>query len=100
MERCMADGADRAGGAAGVAGPAARELAAEILRLLTAAGQTVAAAEALTGGLAAPALARAAGPASGFPRGAGAPPPRAHARTPGRGRRPAASDRHGPTPGG
>ena len=40
----------------GVAGPVARELATEILRLLTAAGQTVAAAESLTGGLVAAAL--------------------------------------------
>ncbi len=42
--------------AEGVAGPNARELATEILRLLTAAGQTVAAAESLTGGLVAAAL--------------------------------------------
>jgi nicotinamide-nucleotide amidase len=40
----------------GVAGPDARELATEILRLLTAAGMTVAAAESLTGGLVAGAL--------------------------------------------
>jgi nicotinamide-nucleotide amidase len=40
----------------GVAGPAARELAAEILRLLTRDGQTVATAESLTGGLVAAAL--------------------------------------------
>jgi nicotinamide-nucleotide amidase len=40
----------------GVAGPDARELATEILRLLTASGMTVAAAESLTGGLVAAAL--------------------------------------------
>jgi nicotinamide-nucleotide amidase len=40
----------------GVAGPDARELATEIIRLLTAAGRTVAAAESLTGGLVAAAL--------------------------------------------
>ena len=40
----------------GVAGPAARELATEIIRLLTRAGETVAAAESLTGGLVAAAL--------------------------------------------
>jgi nicotinamide-nucleotide amidase len=63
MERFMADGADAA---AGVAGPAARELAAEILRLLTAAGQTVAAAESLTGGLVAAALTDVPGSSSAF----------------------------------
>ena len=40
----------------GVAGPAARELATEVLSLLTQAGQTVATAESLTGGLVAAAL--------------------------------------------
>jgi nicotinamide-nucleotide amidase len=40
----------------GVAGPEARELATEILSLLTASGMTVAAAESLTGGLVAAAL--------------------------------------------
>jgi nicotinamide-nucleotide amidase len=60
MERFMADGA------AGVAGSAARELAAEILRLLTAAGQTVAAAESLTGGLVAAALTDVPGSSSAF----------------------------------
>jgi nicotinamide-nucleotide amidase len=47
----MTDGATGA-----VAGLAARELATEIIRLLTQAGQTVAAAESLTGGLVAAAL--------------------------------------------
>ena len=50
----------------GVAGPAARELAAEILRLLTAAGQTVAAAESLTGGLVAAALTDVPGSSEAF----------------------------------
>jgi nicotinamide-nucleotide amidase len=40
----------------GVAGPGARELATEILRMLTESGQTLAAAESLTGGLVAAAL--------------------------------------------
>ena len=55
-----------ADGAAGVAGSAARELAAEILRLLTAAGQTVAAAESLTGGLVAAALTSVPGSSAAF----------------------------------
>jgi len=50
----------------GVAGPAARELAAEILRLLTASGQTVAAAESLTGGLFAAALTDVPGSSAAF----------------------------------
>ena len=62
----MADGANGPDGAAGVAGPAARELAAEILQLLTAAGQTVAAAESLTGGLVAAALTDVPGSSSAF----------------------------------
>src|SRR6516225_7107451 len=50
----------------GVAGPVARELATEILRLLTAAGQTVAAAESLTGGLVAAALTDVPGSSQAF----------------------------------
>jgi nicotinamide-nucleotide amidase len=50
----------------GVAGPDARELAAEILRLLTASGHTVAAAESLTGGLVAAALTDVPGSSSAF----------------------------------
>ena len=56
----MADGAD------GVAGPVARELATEILRLLTTNGQTVATAESLTGGLVAAALTDVAGSSQAF----------------------------------
>ncbi len=52
--------------AEGVAGPNARELATEILRLLTAAGQTVAAAESLTGGLVAAALTDIPGSSTAF----------------------------------
>jgi nicotinamide-nucleotide amidase len=50
----------------GVAGPGAHELATEILRLLTAAGQTVAAAESLTGGLVAAALTDVPGSSQAF----------------------------------
>jgi nicotinamide-nucleotide amidase len=50
----------------GVAGPDARELAGEIIRLLTRAGQTVAAAESLTGGLVAAALTDVPGSSSVF----------------------------------
>jgi nicotinamide-nucleotide amidase len=50
----------------GVAGPDARELATEILRLLTAAGMTVAAAESLTGGLVAGALTDIPGSSEAF----------------------------------
>lgn len=50
----------------GVAGPDARELAAEILRLLTASGMTVAAAESLTGGLVAGALTDIPGSSTAF----------------------------------
>ena len=50
----------------GVAGPAARELAAEVLALLTKAGQTVATAESLTGGLVAAALTDVPGSSSAF----------------------------------
>jgi nicotinamide-nucleotide amidase len=50
----------------GVAGPGAHELATEILRLLTAAGRTVAAAESLTGGLVAAALTDVPGSSQAF----------------------------------
>lgn len=50
----------------GAAGPDARELAAEILRLLTENGQTVAAAESLTGGLVAAALTDVPGSSKAF----------------------------------
>jgi nicotinamide-nucleotide amidase len=50
----------------GVAGPDARELAAEILRLLTASSMTVAAAESLTGGLVAGALTDIPGSSTAF----------------------------------
>jgi PncC family amidohydrolase len=51
---------------AGVAGPAARELAAEVLRRLTEAGHTLATAESLTGGLVAAALTDVPGASSAF----------------------------------
>jgi nicotinamide-nucleotide amidase len=57
MEDDMADG---------VAGPAARELATEIVRLLTLTDQTVAAAESLTGGLVAAALTDVPGSSNAF----------------------------------
>ena len=50
----------------GVAGSAARELAAEVLRRLTEAGQTLATAESLTGGLVAAALTDVPGASSAF----------------------------------
>lgn len=50
----------------GVAGAAARELATEIIRLLTLAGRTVAAAESLTGGLVAAALTDVPGSSNAF----------------------------------
>ena len=50
----------------GVAGPAARELAAEVLGLLTQAGHTVATAESLTGGLVAATLTDVPGSSSAF----------------------------------
>jgi nicotinamide-nucleotide amidase len=52
--------------AEGVAGPAARELAVEIIAVLTAAGHTVAAAESLTGGLVAAALTDVPGSSAAF----------------------------------
>src|SRR5215469_14372438 len=54
----------------GVAGPDARELATEILRVLTESGRTVAAAESLTGGLVAAALTDVPGSSAVF-RGGG-----------------------------
>jgi nicotinamide-nucleotide amidase len=50
----------------GVAGQAARELATEIIRLLTRTGETVAAAESLTGGLVAAALTDVPGASNAF----------------------------------
>src|SRR5215469_17202081 len=50
----------------GVAGPDARELATEILRVLTESGRTVAAAESLTGGLVAAALTDVPGSSTAF----------------------------------
>jgi CDP-diacylglycerol--glycerol-3-phosphate 3-phosphatidyltransferase len=54
------------GGRMGVAGPMARELAAEILTLLTESGQTVATAESLTGGMVAAALTDVPGSSAAF----------------------------------
>jgi nicotinamide-nucleotide amidase len=50
----------------GVAGPGARELATEIIQLLTQAGRTVATAESLTGGLVAAALTDVPGSSKAF----------------------------------
>jgi nicotinamide-nucleotide amidase len=50
----------------GVAGPVARELATEVVRLLTLSGETVAAAESLTGGLVAAALTDVPGASDAF----------------------------------
>jgi len=50
----------------GVAGPVARELATEVVRLLTLSGETVAAAESLTGGLVAAALTDVPGASNAF----------------------------------
>ena len=50
----------------GVAGPVARELATEVIRLLTLSGETVAAAESLTGGLVAAALTDVPGASNAF----------------------------------
>ena len=52
--------------AEGVAGQAARELATEIIRLLTLSGETVAVAESLTGGLVAAALTDVPGASNAF----------------------------------
>ena len=51
---------------AGVAGPAARELAAEVIQRLTEAGHTLATADSLTGGLVAAALTDVPGASSAF----------------------------------
>lgn len=50
----------------GVAGPEARELATEIIRVLTESGQTLASAESLTGGLVAAALTDVPGASNAF----------------------------------
>ena len=50
----------------GVAGPVAHELATEVIRLLTLSGETVAAAESLTGGLVAAALTDVPGASNAF----------------------------------
>jgi nicotinamide-nucleotide amidase len=50
----------------GVAGPLARELATEVIRLLTLSGETVAAAESLTGGLVAASLTDVPGASNAF----------------------------------
>lgn len=59
-------GPDGVAGAGAVAGPAAQELATEILVLLTESGQTVATAESLTGGLVAAALTDIPGSSAAF----------------------------------
>ncbi|MBO0802580.1 MAG: nicotinamide-nucleotide amidohydrolase family protein [Nocardiopsaceae bacterium] len=62
----MADGAASTAGVGGAAGPTAHELATEILQRLTDAGQTVATAESLTGGLVAAALTDVPGSSAAF----------------------------------